>query len=251
MISSIFSQFITKAEANDKWNFYGPKKNGLTTKGGSWRFGEKETPTKKTGPSKGQSHGYVYTESSSPTQANDMFSMVSKDIFNAKDSEITVSYWFNSNTEKPITLEVFGWNGSKWILEDKVISELGELIDIWVERSFKIETYSNTDCQIKFVVTMPDSGKIYRNDFGLDSITISTSDTDNDGINNFLDTRGIHKRRKFGYKFLGKEKSKPDFDIILSAFKNNLSTFDFTKYPKGLVIEESQNIMHVFSKKDQ
>ncbi len=250
-MKEFFSPFYSSESTLEKWDFNAPKGTILKNKGGYWNWSDKKTPTTKTGPKSGHSHGYVYIESSSPTKAGDIFTMTTKDTFNAKESEIEVSYWYNCNTIVPVQVQVQGWNGFQWMQEDSFLPLMDELEDRWIQRKFKIENYNTNDCKVRFKIIIPESAKTHRTDFAFDTITISTSEPDTDNINDYFVSKDIYKRKKFDLKFLGKHKVKEDFDNILQEFKNNINDFDFTKYPNGVLIEESQQIVHLFTEKDK
>jgi len=249
MAKTLFSPFYTSSDSMEHWEFSGPNGVGLQNKGGKWNWSKNKTKTSKTGPSSGQSHGYVFIESSSPTTAGSEFTMTTIDTFNAKESEIYVSYYYNSNTDTPCTLEVFGWDGFKWRLEDKYTPDETELVDKWVQRSFRIEDYTNTDCKIRFKVTTGLDGKSYRKDFALDSINIISSDSDIDEFVTFFETKNIFKKKKFGKVFNGLGKS--NISNILDDFKTELKKFDFKKYNGSIVLLEDEHTVHVFTEADK
>jgi len=246
-MKATFCPFYDVESSLDCWDFSGPKGEGLRNKNGYWNWSDKSTPTRKTGPSEGHTHGYVYIESSR-TQGGNIFTMTSKDSFNAKDSEISVSFYYNTNTFDTILLEVFGWNGYRWILECTIKET--ELEDAWIKSSFKIENYSNDDCRIRFKITLPEGSSNYR-DYAIDSISISTSNPDVDSIKTFLENKGINKRNKFEKVFNAKHKTKEEFVSIYDEFKENMQGFNFEKYPDGVVIIEDQNNVHLFREEDK
>lgn len=251
MASETFCPFYSKSTSLDCWDFVGPRGTGLANKGGKWNFSSLKTPSNGTGPSEGHTHGYVYCETGSPTKTNSEFTMTTISDIDASASEITVNYWYNCNTDTPILLEVLGWDGFKWNVEDRLQPEDHELGDVWYERTFLIENYENSDCKIRFKVTILEGGKSYKKDFALDSITISVSDTDADNITTFFTPRDIHKRKKFDKVYEAKHKTKQEVDIIVEDFKANINDFDFSKYPDGIVIQESQHIIHHFKEEDK
>ena len=250
MAAEKYCPFYSKDTSLECWDFEGPRGTGLKDKGGYWNWSKAGTPTKKTGPLEGHTHGYVYCETGSPTTTGSVFTMTSLDTFDASASEINVSYWYNCNTDTPVKLEVLGWDGFQWNLEDLIQPEQHELGDDWQQRKFKIENY-NKSCKVRFKITILKGGKSYRKDFALDSITISTSDTDADNITSYLKNKGINKRKKFDKVFRANHKSKEEVSTVLEDFKDNINTFDFTKYPKGIVIEESEHIVHHFKEEDK
>lgn len=252
MAKAIYCPFYSKADSTTCWEFSGPRGTGLQNKGGKWNWADKSTPTSKTGPSTGHTHGYVYMETGSPTRTGSVFTMTSIDSFEANLSEITVSYYYNMNTDAPVQVEVLAWDGFKWNIEDTFTPEEHELGDEWLQRSFTVENYNNDDCKIRFKITiLNNGGKSYRKDFALDSIEVKASDGDIDTIVNFFAPKDIHKRKKFGKEFSGKHKTKQEFDTSIEDFKANIGTFDFSKYPDGIVIIESDNIIHHFKEEDK
>lgn len=251
MAQSIFCPFYSKDSSLDCWEFSGPKGTGLKNKGGYWNWSEAGTPTTKTGPSEGHTHGYVYCETGSPTKVGSVFTMTTISSFAASLSEIEVSYWYNMNTDYPVQVEVLAWDGYQWVVEDDFTPFDYEVADEWSQRSFKIEDYENDDCKIRFKMTVLSGGKSYRKDFALDTIEINASNADSDAIVNFFTPKDIHKRKKFGKEFNAKHKSKQEFDQSIEDFKTNIQDFDFTKYPDGIVIIESDNIIHHFKEEDK
>lgn len=249
-MKSLFSPFYDKSSSEDQWEFVGPGGKGLKSgKSKYWSWSDSTTRTSKTGPTKGHTHGYVFIESSA-SKVGDVYTMTSIEYFNAKESEIDVSYWYNSHTDTPVKLEVLGWNGYEWLLEDSIQNDEWDLKDEWSQRSFKIENYNNIDCKIRFRIQIPKGGKSYRKDFALDSISIGSTNTDIDQFIDFFEPQKIYKVKKFGNRFKG-NKTKSEFDNVLTNFKEQVKTFDFTKYPKGVIIEETKNIVHVFTEKDK
>lgn len=251
MASEIFCPFYSKSTSLECWDFKGPKGTGLQNKGGMWNFASGKTPSNGTGPSKGHTHGYVYCETNSPTKAGDVFTMTTTTDIDASESEVRTSYWYNCNTDTPVLLEIFGWDGYKWNLEDTVLPELHELGDEWFQRTFLIENYENTDCKIKFKITILEGGKPYKKDFAIDTVVISTSNADVDNIVQFFEPKQISKTKKFERGFNAKHKAKAEFDIILDEFKENINSFDFSKYPNGIIIIENENTVHHFKEEDK
>lgn len=251
MASSLYSPFYSKASSEIDWEFSGPKGNGLKNRGGHWNWSDTKTPSNKTGPNTGHTHGYVYTESGSPTKAGSVFTMTTINSFDAKSSEIIVSYYYNSNTDTPCTLEVFGWDGFKWRLEDTIQPALHELGDEWIKNTFKIEDYANTDCRIRFKVTIGEGGRSYRKDFALDSISIMASNSDTDEFVTYFETKNISKKRKFSNIFDAKHKTKAEFDTVYEEFKTKLKTFNWNKYKQSkVVVHDPDGNVHVFSEGD-
>lgn len=251
MAQSVFCPFYSKNDSLACWEFSGPRATGIKNKGGMWNWSDSGTGTNNTGPSAGHTHGYVYCETGSPTKAGDVFTMTSIDSFEAQLSELTVSYYYNMNTDTPVQVEVLAWNGFQWIIEDAFTPEEHELGDEWHQRIFRIENYENDDCKIRFKMTVLDGGKSFRKDFALDTIEIEASEEDSDSIVNYFTPKDIHKKRKFDKEFNAKHKSKADVDNIIEDFKSNIQDFDFTKYPQGIIIVESSNIIHHFKEEDK
>lgn len=251
MAKSIYCPFYSKEDSVSCWEFSGPRGVGIKNKGGYWNWSDSDTPTNNTGPSSGHTHGYVYCETGSPTKTGSVFTMTSIATFEANLSELTVSYYYNMNTDTPVKVEVLAWDGYKWVIEDSFTPYDYELGDEWSKRSFMIENYENDDCRIRFKITILDGGKSYRKDFALDSIEIKASDADTDIIVSFFTSKDVYKRKKFNKVFEAKHKAKQEVDVIIEDFKANIETFDFSKYPDGVVIVESENIIHHFKEEDK
>ena len=78
------------------------------------------------------------------------------------------------------------------------------------------------------------------------------SDTDVDEFVNYFKPKGIDKRKKFDYTFNARSKDKASFDAILSDFKTQIKTFNWSKYKKrGVVLHDIEGNVHVFSEGDK
>jgi len=136
----------------------------------SWSTSSNTTPSGGVGPSSPQSgSGYIYTEASSPTVANDEFLLTWKD-----DSILPVSVDFYSNRRGNTIASLFVESevGNEWFenlrIDGPDIPRNGN--DVW-RRS--IVSLSPNAERFRFRVQMPPNGTIWHCDTALDNIIVS------------------------------------------------------------------------------
>lgn len=186
-----FSYDWTGTGQDTDWTFSNPDgTTGLYTGNPArrWCIDTNDTPSVGMGPTSGQGGGtqdYIYTEATSPTTANDQFIMEHNTTFDASTNNILISLYTNQRgTDNNATCEIqtneasAGWvtratyGGST---DPNKIATNGT--DVWVLRTLDLTgILSSASTKIRIVITMPSSGTIWNNDYGLDTISITGTD---------------------------------------------------------------------------
>ena len=173
-----------------EWTYTNPDSTtGLYT-GGSrrrWNWDSNDTPSSGCGPTSGEltgsllNAGYIYTEASSATTYNDQFIMENNTVFDTKASAILITFYTNQRgTSNNSTCELqtnesnAGWvtratfGGSS---DPSKVASNG--VDIWALRTVDLsDVVGDNSTRIRLVVTMPSSGTVWHNDYGIDTFTI-------------------------------------------------------------------------------
>lgn len=147
-----------------------------------WNWTDGATPSANVGPSSGLllTGGYIFTEASSATVAGDQFIMEYNTVFDASANDISVTFYTNQRGDSNnATCEVqtnesnAGWvtratfGGSS---DPAKVASGG--VDLWILRAVSlVGVVSDISTRIRFVITMPSTGTIWHNDYGLDSIS--------------------------------------------------------------------------------
>lgn len=224
------------------WEFTAPKTSGLMGKNRCWKWQDKSTPSKKTGPSTGHTHGYVYTETTK-SKKGDVFTMTTKQSFDFS-IEGEIEFWMNWNTID-VTLEVLIWDGFKW--NQELFLNQQEKKDQWIYYEVHALKYHNTDSYVRFKITMGDGS--YKNDFALDSINIvSNSFQETSDIDTFMEIKNITKlkkgRQKKSKNYMNKNLSSKELETTILDLENKIKNKEI-ELDSDIVIHESEEISHL------
>jgi len=243
MATTIINNFTTYNDSSGVFAYTGPAGSDLkdSAKGGYWCWDNNSTSSNGTGPNSGYNEGYIYTESSSPTNGNDVFTAITSDTYDLSISKLDLSFYYNAHCETAPKVTISVWNGSRWNIEDAFRPD--DLTDTWHFYSLEISTYNNTDAKIKIDVKMPTSGATYRHDFAIDVFTVSLTASD-DPIVLYYKDYSILKYKSDGIVFDGTAKTTSELETIINNFLVNTSNYLFTNYPDGYLIYGPNNIAY-------
>lgn len=255
MADTLFD-FDTAQTITDFWVFDQTQPNTFNNGNGAvWKQTTGSTPSRNTGPSAGQNNdGYVYIETSSPHNNGDEYTMTTVTPINFAANAVDMTYWYNMYTDQPCQILVEGWDGTQWVAVDDYTPLSADLGDAWYQRSVTFSNFTNTDGLIRFRIVTANNGTSYQKDVALDTITLSINSKESDVLAIELVTVQGATRVKLGkrnkYTFPGK--SAVQIQAIITSILAGIANYDFAKeYKHGIVIQESQNIIHVITKGDK
>lgn len=257
MASTVYtSDFDTANIIEDFWAFDNTQANNFNNGNGAvWKQTRGTTPSNSTGPSDGQNaDGYVYIETSSPHNGGDWYTMTTVSAIDFTANTVDIDYWYNMNTGVPHQILVEGWDGSAWVAVDDITPATADLGNVWVNRSATFDSFINSDGLIRFKIVTSTSGTSWQSDVALDTITITVTPKESDSLALELITISGATRVKLGkrnkFKFPGK--SSAEIRAIVQSIISGTGTYDFAnEYKHGIIVQESQNIIHVITKKDR
>lgn len=149
--------------------------NGLQNEAGAaryWTWDDDTTPSSNVGPVGGQGgnpEGYVFTEATSPTALNDVFTMQLTNGVNGSAYSLNVSFYISAdNNGDGVIIKADAWNGSSW---NNLLTRGGDTVATWTNYNYNLSSYTNTDVKIRFTV-QPTSGTAWYNDIGFDTVRI-------------------------------------------------------------------------------
>lgn len=239
------------APSNVEWEFINPNgTTGLAENGSTrrWNWEDKKTESSRTGPDKPYSgSGYIYTESSSPTKDYDQFVMVTKNAIDASDRNTGINFRYSADTDNgdvQLIVEVYSDGGWHKEYDTNIKSYSND----WVLVELDLSRYHNTDMLIRITVDMLYTGSTSRKDVGIDSIMIFGKDTGNDEMMDFLGVRDVRKLRKNINTFSAKHMDKTSIATVINELK--LAKPSYHNYPKGVLIVETENIIHLIKEVD-
>ena len=155
----------------------------------SWSHDTDDTASSNIGPQCGQegaappcTDGYVYTEMSSGGAFDDVFSMTLVETIDASNLDWEIEFYWNqrgNDNTGTLTVET-NENGAGWVTRGTYgggdIGTGTPPNHVWNQENLDLSSaISGTSTQIRLVVTQPSSGTTWHNDFGIDSITLTSS----------------------------------------------------------------------------
>lgn len=158
--------------------------NGLNSSGTgrAWSHDTNDTPSTDVGPTSGQEgnpDGYVYTEASSPASGGDTFTTTFNTSLDASSYNWHVEFYWNQRGDDNLaTVSVQTNEGSGWTTRGTYGSSGPNVASGGTQQWNYEDTdltglISSATTQVRFLVTLGNSGNIWNNDFGLDSITLT------------------------------------------------------------------------------
>lgn len=140
-----------------------------------WNWHNAETVSSNVGALTGyDSAGYIYTEGSSPTAIGDVFEIEQGSNIDADANEITISFRYSarfSNSADVGKLEILGWDGSQWTIEQSIANVNNITDPSWYLFSEDFSAYTNTDFKFMIRYTLV-AGTAWHHDFGIDGLEI-------------------------------------------------------------------------------
>jgi len=160
--------------------------------GRRWCWDENDTPSSGVGPTSGAGgspDGYLYTESSSPAQADDEFSLELEHpgipgtpwTFDTTSGNLLVDFKTNQRGDDNNAVCEVQTNegGAGWVTRftcggpsdpNKVASNGS---DVWVARAVDLTgLVSHVSTRVRILVTLGSTGLVYENDYGIDDVFI-------------------------------------------------------------------------------
>ncbi len=191
IVDPIYGPFTFDADNDadeDSWDFVSDNgANGLNppNTARAWSHDTDDTTSSNVGPTSGQGgspDGYVYTEMTSPGALGDTFHMTFNTTLDAKLNSWEIEfYWNQRGNDNTATVKVqTNENSAGWVTRG-TYAENGPNVSsggtqIWNYESLDLlGTISDNSTEIRFFVEMPASGTAWHNDFGLDTITITST----------------------------------------------------------------------------
>ncbi|RLF01920.1 MAG: hypothetical protein DRJ64_09980, partial [Thermoprotei archaeon] len=163
------------------WHFYHPDgsdDNGQTGDSNrQWKWDNNETTSSNVGALTGyDSAGYVYTEASSSTASDDVFTMVRNSTIDASLLNVKINFYYSARFDgsETVTIRVEGFDGSSWNTEDSQVVGNGTDATWYEYGEVDLSSYTNTDFQVRISVQMPSSGTIWHCDACIDAVSITT-----------------------------------------------------------------------------
>jgi hypothetical protein len=161
--------FTTQSQAAVGWVYDGPGSyDGLQTRDTRpyWCWTNTGSPSNGTGPPSGVP--CVYTESSSPGAAGDVYIMTLAGTVDASAYGLYVTFNTCTQAQSAGTLYFEAYNGSTWV---GIASWSGNTTTTFTSRGpYNFTAYANSDFKIRFRVVT--GGTAYQNDFAIDEVRI-------------------------------------------------------------------------------
>ncbi len=165
--------FGSKASGETGWDYVGPDGNNLQNENtkGYWCWSNDATPASGVGPPYGQGgsgDGYVYTETSSPVEENDEFTMTLSQAVDASTYALNSSFYLSINfDDQPGELHFEVFDGSVWQPEG---IWYGSSSAVWVYANINLSSYTNADLKVRFRTVV--KGTAWKNDGAIDTVRI-------------------------------------------------------------------------------
>ena len=152
----------------------------------AWSHDTNDTASTDVGPTSGvggSPDGYVYTEASSPAAGNDTFTTTLNSTLNASTLDWNVEFYWNQRGDDNLATVTVQTNegGGGWVTRGTYGTGGPDVASggtqQWNYENLDLSSViSNSSTQVRFRVTLGNSGNIWNNDFALDSITVTGSD---------------------------------------------------------------------------